>query len=206
MRIHNFTINLQTLEEKVYEYNTSFDYLKKRSNTGTETQFALSRVPVDLFKLQTFLGDDILLDDVLVDTCDFQSDTFWLMTEESTPQQLVKLYQRLLVKYQLAEEDFLSWAGYLNTLTVSSLLECAQQKCIACIRVPLQSNRLKIYARPFRYHQFTVEQSILARVKEVLNCDDESFQLQLDAGGVSYDFSDGRIVLFTQNDALKKLR
>lgn len=204
--MHNLTINLQNFEEKCYDYNSSYDYLIKQTATGSETQFALSRIPFDLSELQAFLGEDISLDDVFVDTYDFQTATFWLMTEDSEVDQLVCLYQCLIDKYEISEEDFLYWAGYLNNINLTSLHECAEKKCIACIRVPLQSKRLKIYARPFRYHSFSLDEEVIKRVKEVLNCDEKSFKKQLNAGGVSYDFSDGRIVLFTQNDELKKGR
>lgn len=204
--MYNFTINLQTLEEKYYHFNTSFDFVKKQTAQGIEAQFALSRVPINLWPLQEFLGFDISLDDVFVDTYDFQSDSFWIMTEATSMDQQVKLYARLLEKFELEEKEFLHWVGYLNSMQLTSLQACAEQHAIACIRVPLQSNRLKVYARPFRYHHFQVEESIIARIKEVLQCDQATFDKQLEAGGVSYDFSDGRIVLFTQNDALKQAR
>lgn len=205
-RIHNYTINIANNEEKFYYYNASFDCLEKHSKKGIERQFSLSRLPADLSKLQTFLGWDIQLDDIYVDTYDFQSDSYWLMTEDTTTSTLIQLYQVLLEKYKVSESNFLYWAGYLNNLIINNLEECAQKKCIACIRLPLSSNRLKIYARPFRYHSFDVAPTILQKVKEILQCDEESLQRQINAGGVSYDFSDGRVVFFTQNDALKQLR
>ncbi len=204
--IHNITINLANGEEKYYYYNTSFDCLEKHSSRGIERQFALSRVPVDLFRLQQFLGFDINLDDVFVDTYDFRSDTYWLMTEDTDPENLVKLYQVLLDKFALSLETFLHWAGYLNELKINSLQECATKKCIACIRVPLQSKKLKIYARPFRHHSFKIAKKVHDRLHEIFGTESKTLKQQLDTGGVSYDFSDGRIVLFTQNDSIRLLR
>lgn len=214
IRLYNLSINLDSGEEKQYAFNSSFDFLEKRFSKGREYQFALSRVPVDLFPLQAFLGFDIQLDDLFVDTCDFHTDTYWLMIENASKTNLLHFYQVLLDKFQIAQSSFLHWAGYLNSVSLSSLEECIDRNCIACIRVPLQSNRLKIYARPFRYNSFEltdeVKGKMLAAIAPSINSRDgesqETFAQVMHSGGVSYDFSDGRIVAFTQNDGVKILR
>lgn len=202
--LHNLTLNIKTGELKHYHFNSSYDFLVKTTQSGEESQFALSRLPVSLNALQNFLGDTVQLDDIFIDTVDFDQDCYWLMLEGSHPKNTLALLTVILQKFEITEEEFLYWAGYLNNLSIHDLDQCIAKQCIAAIRVPLQSNRLKIYARPFRYNQFIVDLEIESRLMSELNCTPTELDKVLyDLGGVSYDFSDGRVVLFTQNDSIK---
>lgn len=204
---HNITFNLKNGELKYYRFNSSYDFLIKTSQKGHESQFARSRLPIPLHRLQMFLGDNIQLDDIFVDTIDFDLDSYWLMLEASDPKNVKNLIVKLLELYQVSEKDFLHWAGFLNELNLESIDECVAKKCIAAIRVPIQSNRLKIYARPFRYNSFAIDEATENILCNALGCEKSELKYQLyEMGGVSYDFSDERIVLFTQNDKIKEHR
>jgi hypothetical protein len=138
---HNLTINLLDGELKHYRFNSSYDFLIKSSAKGQESQFALSRLPVSLHDLQHFLGNEVQLDDIFVDTVDFEQNCYWLMVENSQPNNLKKLYTALLKRFSISEELFLKWAGYLNERVLPNLDTCIALKCIAALRVPLK--RLK---------------------------------------------------------------
>lgn len=204
--LYDLSYNLETREVKLYFYNRSFDWLEKYSAQGLEWQFSLCRVVDDLLPLQQFLGDTVQLDDIYVDAVDFRTQTYWLIVEGSSPDNLERLYHVLLEKYELKEAQFLHWVNYLNTTNFTTLAECAAHHGLSCIRLPLHSKKLKIYARCFRFHSFPLDETTQQFLLQVLNCEENQLLALLNSGGVSYDFSDGRIVLFTQYDALRKQR
>lgn len=204
--LYDVTYNIKSREVKFYFFNSSLDFMFKVSNKGLEKQFSAYRVPIHVYPLQQFLGDQINLDEVIVDAADLQLANYYLMIEEAAVEQCELLFQVLLEKFQISETHFLAIVNYLNETQVSSLRECAEKRCLSCIRVPLTSNRLKIYARSFRFHQFTLDAETKYFLHNLLGCNDSNLLDLLDTGGMSYDFSDERVVLFTQYDALKALR
>lgn len=197
------TINLKTKALKRYNFNASYDYVTKSSKRSKERQFALANVTSNLYELQKFIGWDIQLDDLIVDAVHFESDTFWLVVERSESENVLKLLKVLLKKFDVTEKELLYWIGKLNNLKLSNLEEAVQKKCISGIRVPINNKRLKIYARPFRNHTFKIDETIRQQFLDVLECDNSELEKYLDMGGTSYDFSDGRFLVYTQNDAFK---
>lgn len=197
------TINLKTKELKSYDFNSSYDYLTKSSKRSRERQFSLGGITSNLYELQKFVGWDVQLDDIPVDAVHFDSDTYWLIPGYGSDENVLNLLHIVLEKFDLTEKELLYWAEKLNNTELSSLEEAVEKGCISGIRIPLKSKRLKIYARPFRNHSFDLDNSIRQQFLDTLECSDKELDKYLVAGGTSYDFSDGRFLVYTQNDEFK---
>lgn len=204
--LHNITINLEDQQVKLYFFNSSIDFLFKFSGKQIEKQYSVLRNGLDFFPLSHFLNHKFNLEDINVDTVDIQNGIYFLNLVGTSEQQYIKLFEFLLQKYKIPANFFFSKINFLNNTSITNLKECHAQKCIDVIRISIKENKFKVYSRTFRYHYFNVPEKIKEFLINALECTYEQLPDILESGGLSYDFSDGRKQLFTQNEKVKSLR
>jgi len=204
--LHNVTINLANEEVKLYFFNSSLDYLFKFSNTGRNRQYGVLRNGLDLYPLSKFFGHSINLDDVIVDTLDLENGVYFLSIKNTSLTQYIWLFKYLLDKYHIENQFFYDKINDLNGTSISTMEECHSSKCIDVIRLSINEHQFKVYARTFRYHHFDIPKKTQDFLTQALNCSTDKLIDKLESGGMSYDFSNGRTQLFTQEEKVKSLR
>lgn len=204
--LHNITINLESEEVKLYFFNSSIDFIYKYAGNQEERQYDVYRNGLDLFPLSKFFGHKFNLDDIIADTADIHHGIYFLSLTRCSVNQYIDLFEFILDRYSIKTSFFLEKINFLNNTSVNSLSQCYEQNCLDVIRLSIHENKFKVYARTFRYHHFDIPDNIRDFLTKALDCTTENLFEKLETGGVSYDFSDGRLQIFTQNEAVKSLR
>jgi len=201
--LKNITIDVLSQDVKLYFYNSSLDFFQKYSGEHMGKQYVANRNSLDYYPLSRFLNHSFNLDDIIVDTIDLNQGVYFLSISQTSKRLYIRLLEYLLEHYNIRQQYFFDKVNGLNGTTINSLTECYETNCIDVIRLSIYDNKFKIYARTFRYHHFDIPDKIKGFLLKALGCVSAELYRKLDTGGMSYDFSDGRTQLFTQNEAIK---
>lgn len=184
---------------KLYIHDSSREFVYKIDQSRTITrQYRGDSVgaQADPARLSKFLADTFDYDDVLIDAV--EGDTFYLLIENSSASQYIKLLDRLCLKYAFPKSRVVDTVNRINSRAVGNIFECFTRRAISMIKIPMGGGEPKFYARPFLTgNGFDLPDDAERFLCRLYDCQPRDLKKLLRYSWISTGVSSDRIVLAT---------
>ncbi len=200
-RLFNVSFEIGTGDVKLYVLDRTGSLLHKISRDGITVQRSASAAGADPQVLREFLGQQLDFTDLILDTV--EDDTFYVYLDPSSPSQYVTFLGALCKRYGCPRDRLIEVVNRLNRRKVENVYDCMLHRCVSGAKVPVLSDRCKLYSRPFSTgNGFDLVPDAARFLRRLYRCDDADLQGALRHLWVSSELFSDRLVLTTQRHAM----
>lgn len=201
-RLFNVSYEVVSGEIKLYVLDDSGSLLYKIDSAGTITeQRSFPAAGKDSRALQDFLGEELDFTDVVIDTV--EDDIFYVYIEPSSPTQYVTFLGAVCRRFGFSKSRLVQVVNRLNRRPIESVFDCMQNRSVSGAKIPLSSNQVKFYSRPFLTgNGFDLDAASQAFLRRLYRCPAGDLQPLLRHLWVSGEIFSDRVILTTQRHAM----
>lgn len=200
-RLFNVSYDLHSEIVKLYFLDETNSFLYKVSKQGITKQFNADKFNADPKRLSDFLGQSFNYERILIDTV--EDDVFYVYLEEAPLAERNFFLETVCRRYGIAKTQLVAAVNRINQRQMGSVFDCLQHNGVAGVKIPLQNENCKIYARPFNTgNGFALEEKALRFLTTLYTCTEDQVAERIRYMWVSTEIVSGRMVLTTQHHQL----